>query len=126
MPRSQATVVAGGEEHVFEVELADTDATRSRGLMFRREMAEDAGMLFDFETERLVTMWMRNTYIPLDMVFIRADGTVARIARDTEPFSEETISSGEPVLAVLEVNAGTAERIGLAAGDAVRHPIFER
>lgn len=108
----------------FRVELAKTPAELAQGLQHRRQLPPDAGMLFDFGPERIVTMWMKNTHIPLDMLFIKADGTVADIARDTEPFSLETIASRVPVRAVLEVNAGTAERLGVRPGDQVRHPIF--
>lgn len=108
----------------FEVEVMRDDAGRSRGLMFRRHMAADHGMLFDFERDEPVTMWMKNTYLPLDMVFIRPDGSVSRIAADTEPLSTAIIPSGSPVVAVLELNAGTAARLGLQAGDRVEHPMF--
>ena len=83
-------------------------------------------MLFDFERTAPVSMWMQNTFIPLDMVFIRADGTVARIAEQTEPLSTRTIASGEPVLAVLEINGGISAKIGLKAGDRIEHPLFKR
>ncbi len=119
------TIVSGDERHEFMVELADTPEARSRGLMYRRSMADDYGMLFDFERVEIVTMWMRNTYIPLDMLFIRADGTIARIAENTEPLSERTISSREPVLSVLEVKGGTTARLGIGPGDRVEHPLFE-
>lgn len=112
--------------HVFAVEMATTDAERSRGLMFRKSLPAGRGMLFDFEREQMVAMWMRNTYVSLDMIFIRGDGTIARIAPNTEPLSERTISSGTPVRAVLEVVAGTSHRLGLAPGDRVAHPIFRR
>lgn len=112
--------------HAFQVEVMRTDEDRARGLMFRRSMAADHGMLFDFERVQPVSMWMRNTYLPLDMVFIRADGIVSRIAVDTEPLSERTITSGEPVLSVLELNAGTARRLGLRPGDRVDHPLFRK
>ncbi|HRK95741.1 MAG TPA: DUF192 domain-containing protein [Rhodospirillales bacterium] len=108
----------------FRVELARTPAELAQGLQHRRQLPPDAGMLFDFGPERIVTMWMKNTHIPLDMLFIKADGTVGDIAQDTEPFSLETIASRVPVRAVLEVNAGTAERLGVRPGDRVRHPIF--
>jgi uncharacterized membrane protein (UPF0127 family) len=102
------------------------DEGRSRGLMFRRSMPADHGMLFDFEQVAPVAMWMKNTYLSLDMLFIRPDGTIARIAADTEPQSTRVIPSGEPVLAVLELNAGTAARLGIKAGDWVKHPTFPR
>ena len=112
--------------HVFQVEIADTDATRAQGLMFRKSLPARHGMLFEFPQDQVITMWMRNTHISLDMIFIRKDGTIARIARNTVPMSERTISSGVPVRAVLEVNAGTSRRLGIAPGDRVAHPMFAR
>jgi uncharacterized membrane protein (UPF0127 family) len=120
------TLVTASGEHVFQVEVMRTDEQRARGLMFRKHLPADRGMLFDFKTEQRVMMWMRNTYISLDMVFIARDGTVVNVAQDTEPLSERTIPSAGPALAVLEVNAGVARRIGLKAGDKVRHPLFGR
>jgi uncharacterized protein len=117
-------VISGDERHVFQVELATTPAERSRGLMYRRSMPADHGMLFDFEREEMVSMWMRNTYIPLDMLFIRTDGSVARIAQHTEPLSERTISSGEPVRFVLELNAGTSAQLGILPDDVVEHSLI--
>ena len=113
-------------EHRFQVEVMRNDAERARGLMFRRSMPASHGMLFDFEVVEPVSMWMKNTYLSLDMLFIRADGTVARIAADTEPLSTAIVPSGEPVLAVLELNAGTAEKLGIRAGDRVDHPLFRK
>ena len=110
--------------HAFLVEVARNDADRAQGLMYRRMLAPDQGMLFDFARTDIVTMWMQNTYISLDMIFIRADGTIARIAQDTEPLSTRTISSGEPVLSVLEVAAGTTRRLGIKPGDKVENPLF--
>jgi uncharacterized protein len=110
--------------HVFDVEMAVTSEERSKGLMFRRELPPGRGMLFDFQGEGPIAMWMKNTYISLDMIFIRADGRIARIAENTVPHSEATISSGAPVKAVLEVIAGTAKRLGIAPGDRVAHRIF--
>lgn len=106
------------------IELAVTPAERAKGLMYRAQLAPDAGMLFDFEVDQPVYMWMKNTYIPLDMLFIRADGRVASIATDTTPLSTETISSGGPVRAVLELPAGTVRARGIAVGDRVRHRLF--
>lgn len=110
--------------HVFDVEMAVTPEERSKGLMFRRELPPGRGMLFDFQGEGPIAMWMKNTYISLDMIFIRADGRIARIAENTVPHSEATISSGAPVKAVLEVIAGTAKRLGISPGDRVAHRIF--
>jgi uncharacterized protein len=121
-----AIVTRDGTRHRFSVEVARTDATRAQGLMYRRSLPADQGMLFDFERVQPVGMWMRNTYVSLDMLFIRPDGTVARIAQNTEPLSTRTIDSGEPVLAVLELLAGTTARLGIRTGDRVEHPLFKR
>jgi uncharacterized membrane protein (UPF0127 family) len=110
--------------HSFTVEIADTDAAREKGLMFRHSLPEGAGMLFDFHEPQDVGFWMKNTYIPLDMIFIRADGRIHRIAENTEPLSTRTIRAGAPVRAVLEVIGGTARKLGIAPGDRVSHPIF--
>jgi len=115
-----------GQKQSFQVEVARTEADRAQGLMFRRSMPADRGMLFDFGRVEPVAMWMQNTYLSLDMLFIRPDGTIARIAANTEPLSTRTIPSGEPVLAVLELNAGTAARLGIKAGDSIEHPLFRR
>lgn len=104
--------------------MAETAAERAKGLMYRTELAPDVGMLFDFGVEQPVYMWMKNTYIPLDMVFIRSDGRVASIAADTVPLSTQTISSEVPVSAVLELKAGTAKARGIAVGDRVSHRLF--
>lgn len=118
------TISSDNKRHNFRVELARNDADRARGLMFRQSMPADQGMLFDFERDQMVSMWMRNTFIPLDMVFVFADGRIHRIEHRTEVQSERTISSGVPVRAVLELNAGTAEKLGLKSGDRLIHPMF--
>jgi uncharacterized protein len=125
-PANQSTVeiVSKSGVHVFVVELAANDADRAQGLMFRKELPEGRGMLFDFQREQDVSMWMRNTLIPLDMIFINNDGRIRRIAESTEPLSERTIPSGGPVRGVLEVIGGTAKKLGIVAGDRVAHPIF--
>jgi uncharacterized membrane protein (UPF0127 family) len=110
--------------HTFAVEMAVTPEEQAKGLMFRRELPEGQGMLFDFQREQPATFWMKNTYISLDMIFIRADGRILRIAEDTVPLSEALVPSGGPVRAVLEVVAGTAKKLGIAPGDRVAHPIF--
>ena len=110
--------------HVFAVELASTPQEQATGLMFRRELPEGRGMLFDFHHEQPTSFWMKNTYIPLDMIFIRGDGRILRIAENTVPLSEALVPSGGPVRAVLEVNAGMARKLGIAPGDRVAHPIF--
>ena len=123
---SLAIETAAGARHDFEVELAVAPAQMARGLMFRRQMAADAGMLFILPHERVLNMWMRNTYLPLDMIFLGKDGRIVKIAERTVPLSEATITSGAPVAGVLEVNAGTAKRLGLAVGDRVLHPAFNQ
>jgi uncharacterized membrane protein (UPF0127 family) len=110
----------------FDVEIARTREQQSRGLMFRRTLGPRDGMLFVHAQPELVTMWMRNTYISLDMIFIRADGRIHRIENSAEPLSERIITSGDRVTAVLELRAGTAELMGIKPGDLVRHPHFNR
>jgi uncharacterized membrane protein (UPF0127 family) len=110
--------------HVFSVEVMKTDAERERGLMFRKELPDGRGMLFDFTPDQNVSMWMKNTLIPLDMIFVRADGHILRIAENTQVQSEKIIPSGGPVRGVIEVIAGTAKKYGIAPGDLVGHPLF--
>jgi len=117
-------VTAAGQETPIDVEMAVDPKEKELGLMFRTELADTRGMLFPYGAPQEVTMWMHNTYIPLDMVFIRADGTVHRIERAAEPLSDRIISSEGPVSAVLEMAGGATERIGLKPGDRVRHPLF--
>jgi uncharacterized membrane protein (UPF0127 family) len=112
--------------HVFSVELAVTDEERQKGLMFRKSLPESYGMLFDFKRDQDVSMWMHNTYVSLDMIFIKADGRILRIAENTPTESDRIISSGGPVRAVLEVVAGTAKKLGIAPGDTVGSPIFRK
>lgn len=125
-PTEPLAIVTKDGRRAFKVEVMRNDAQRAKGLMYRRSMAADHGMLFDFERPLPVNMWMKNTYLPLDMVFIRSDGSIARIAADTEPLSTQIIPSGEPVLSVLELNAGTAAKLGIRPGDRVEHPLFRR
>ena len=113
---------ADGGRHRFAVELALNPAQRAQGLMFRTRMAADAGMLFVYPTEEPVAMWMKNTHLPLDMLFIRGDGRIVNIVEGTVPFSLETIPSGQAVKAVLELNAGTVARLDIKPGDLVVHP----
>ena len=110
---------------LFTIEIADTDALRERGLMFRQRLPEDRGMLFDFGQPKAAAMWMKNTYIPLDMLFIRSDGTIAYIAENTVPKSLDVIGVREPVRAVLELAGGTTQKLGIRAGNLVYHRIFK-
>jgi uncharacterized membrane protein (UPF0127 family) len=112
--------------HLFAIDLATTDEERQRGLMFRRSLPESYGMLFDFKRDQDVSMWMKNTFVSLDMIFIRSDGRIQRIAENTEPQSERIIPSGGPVRAVLEVVGGTAKKLGIEPGDRVAAPALRR
>ncbi|HET7210895.1 MAG TPA: DUF192 domain-containing protein [Methyloceanibacter sp.] len=109
-------------DHSFDIEVMTTFQERARGLMFRRSLPENSGMLFLYDRPEPAAMWMKNTFIPLDMVFIAPGGTVHRIEKNTEPFSTETISSDGSIIAVLELNAGAADRIKLKPGDRVIYP----
>lgn len=113
-----------GGDHVFRVEMAVTPEERRQGLMFRDHLGPDRGMLFDNGRDQVATMWMKNTLISLDMLFIDRDGRIASIAENTEPLSTAVISSGVPVRAVLEVPGGTAARLDIRTGDRVSHPMF--
>jgi uncharacterized protein len=117
-------IVTKNGVHVFAVEMATTDKEKEIGLMYRKELPDGKGMLFDFSPEQPISMWMKNTYISLDMIFIRADGRILRIAENTEPESTKIISSGGLAKGVLEVIAGTARKYGIAPGDRVAHPLF--
>ncbi|MBC7952830.1 MAG: DUF192 domain-containing protein [Rhodospirillaceae bacterium] len=126
-PRSKVEIVTpSGARHGFTVEVATTYEQLSQGLMYRRTMAADAGMLFDFGEDKPVSMWMKNTLIPLDMVFVARDGRVLGVAQRTVPGSLEVISSPGPVRGVLEINGGTADRLGIRAGDRLIHPLFAK
>lgn len=114
----------GDTEHVFKVEIADTPETRASGLMFRESLADDAGMLFIYPGKQKISMWMKNTLISLDMLFVDRDGTILHISERTTPLSTQVISSRFRVKAVLEVVAGTVERLGLRAGDRIEHSSF--
>lgn len=118
-------IESGGVRHEFTVEIALTPAQQTQGLMFRQTMRRDAGMLFLYKQARYANMWMRNTILPLDMLFIETTGRISRIVKRTVPQSLETISSRGPVLAVLELNAGTVERFGISVGDRVLHSAFD-
>lgn len=124
LPLEALAIETSAGKRLFQVEVARTPEQRAAGLMWRKNMAPDRGMLFDFDVERHVTMWMQNTPLSLDMLFISEDGKVASIAAHTTPFSTDRISSGVQVGAVLELLAGSAERLGIAPGDRVRHSMF--
>ena len=120
------TIETGAGVHAIEVEVARTAAERGVGLMHRTELAPERGILFDFGTTRQVTMWMKNTLIPLDMFFADEDGRIVTIAERTTPLSEKLIRSGQPVRFVLEMVGGSAERLGIEVGDRLRHALIGR
>jgi uncharacterized membrane protein (UPF0127 family) len=124
-PRQETIVIETDKtSHMLAVEIADTPALRERGLMFRHRLPDDRGMLFLYGRAEPVAMWMKNTYSPLDMVFVRGDGSIAEVVEGAVPHSLETIRSREPVLAVLEVAAGNARKLGLKPGTVIRHSFF--
>jgi uncharacterized protein len=122
--KSSLVVVTGGRDIKFDVELALNDAERSRGLMYREKLGPYDGMLFDFHQEAPVSFWMKNTLIPLDMLFIAGDGTIRHIHANAVPLSTDAIPSQFPVRAVLEINGGSARLLGIKPGDKVKHAIF--
>jgi uncharacterized membrane protein (UPF0127 family) len=124
-PREELVIATDSGEKEFQVEIADDPRETTIGLMFRREMADNEGMLFDFGVEAQRSFWMRNTYIPLDMLFIRADGTIDSIVERATPLSEKPVPSKGAVRFVLEINAGLSDRLGIAAGDKVSGPAVE-
>ena len=124
LDRNTVEIASKSGVHVFTVEIADTEPARERGLMFRKELPSGQGMLFDFHRDQQVGFWMKNTLIPLDMLFIDKSGRIANIAHSAKPLSEEVIMSEGQVRAVLEVAGGTAKRHGIEPGDRVYNPIF--
>ena len=122
--RNTVEIASKSGVHVFTVEIADTEPARERGLMFRKELPSGQGMLFDFHHDQQVVFWMKNTLIPLDMLFIDRGGRIVNIAHSAKPLSEEVIMSGPPVRAVLEVAGGTAHRLGIEPGDQAYNAIF--
>lgn len=123
-PREALVVVSGKSTHAFQVEVVRREVDRNRGLMFRESMADGHGMLFDFAPPREVSFWMKNTYIPLDIIFIDARGRIIRIAENTVPFDLAPIPSGGVARGVLEINGGLSRKLGIRTGDRVRHQIF--
>lgn len=117
-------IESGDKKHRFQVEIARTARQQARGLMFRRSLPADSGMLFLYSSPQIITMWMKNTYIPLDMIFIAPDGRIVDIAERTVPLSLAVVSPKKPASAVLEVNGGTASRLAIKPGDRVIYPAF--
>jgi hypothetical protein len=123
-PASTLTIVSASGRHRFTVEVAETPEQMEQGLMFRRELAPDAGMLFDYKQPIVATMWMRNTLIPLDMLFVDGTGRIVNIHERAVPQSDDVITAAAPVRAVIELNGGTAARLGIRPGDRVLSPVF--
>lgn len=121
---SSLAIEAAHDRFEFQVEMAVSPEQRRQGLMFRESLEEDHGMLFDFGKPQRASMWMRNTYVPLDMLFIDAEGHITQIAANTQPLSDAVVASREPVRAVLELRAGVSAKLGIKPGDRVIHPLF--
>ncbi|HUZ66319.1 MAG TPA: DUF192 domain-containing protein, partial [Beijerinckiaceae bacterium] len=120
------TIVTATGPHLLQVAVMRTRAQLEKGLMFRKRLPADEGMLFDFRVEQTIMMWMKNTYIPLDMIFMSRAGVVTHVARDAKPLSQKIIPSDGPVYAVLEVNAGLARKLAIMPGDRVDEEIFRK
>jgi len=114
-----------GSEVRFEIEIADTPEERAQGLMFREDLGQFSGMLFIYDRPQPVSFWMKNTPLPLDMLFIDETGTVRRIAERTTPFSTRSVPGGDDILMVLEINGGLSEMLGLEVGTQIRHPALD-
>lgn len=124
LPRVPLTIAtADGKRHAYRIEVARTSDEQAQGLMYRRKMARDEGMIFPFSPPRPAAFWMHNTYIPLDMIFLLADGRIESILADVPPLNEDQRRSLGPVAAVLELNAGEAARIGATPGDLVEYDL---
>ena len=125
-PQSEILIISRSGEHKFIVDVATTVAQRQLGLMYREKMARNSGMMFDFSEEKLIAMWMKNTLIPLDMLFVDKTGRILQVERATTPLSLETIAARRPAMSVIELNAGLTEELGISEGDQVIHDIFLR
>lgn len=125
LPVEQVVVTTDSGDIEFAAEIATSDETRARGLMFRRSMGEREAMLFHWPTPRVISMWMRNTYISLDMLFVAADGTVVHVQANTVPQSLDVLTAGREVSAVMEVVAGTAAQLGIRPGSKLKHRFFD-
>jgi hypothetical protein len=124
LPVEKLTIDSAKGPRAFTMEIAADDASRDRGLMFRKKLAPNAGMIFDFHQPMMVAFWMKNTPLSLDLLFVKPDGTISTVAAHAVPFSTAQIQSVEPVRAVIELNAGRAAELGIAPGDRVRDGVF--
>jgi uncharacterized protein len=119
LPQVMLCIKSGKSTHSFTTEIAATGREQAMGLMFRKSLADDAAMIFPFARPRQASFWMKNTLIPLDIIFVRSDGSIESIAQNTVPYSEDPVASGEEVAAVLEVRGGLTRELGIKAGDVV-------
>jgi uncharacterized protein len=124
-PRESLTIVSNDTPIVFSIEVADSQAELSRGMMYRESVAPNEGMLFEFGDEEIVSIWMKNTSIPLDVIFVRADGRILKIEHSAKPYSLRSMTSEAPVTAVFEVAGGQANALGLRPGDILQHSYFK-
>lgn len=120
LEQASLTITSNGRDHRFTVEIARTGEEQAMGLMYRNALAPNRGMIFPFDPPRDASFWMRNTLIPLDMIFVRADGSIANIEANTVPYSEEPMRSTGPVAAVLEIPGGRSAELGIKPGDKVK------
>ena len=125
MKSELSIITSNGSKHNFLVEVARTEEEKKIGLMFRKTLAKNAGMLFLYKREALRLMWMKNTFIPLDILFIDKEGVIKRVVKRTVPHSLATISSRQSVLAVLELRGGVTSSLDIKKGDRIYHPAFE-
>ena len=120
MRQDTLKLITASGTHAFTIEIAEKDEDKARGLMFRNALADDKGMVFPFTETRMASFWMKNTFIPLDIIFVRADGSIENIAMNTIPYSTDPVESTAPVAAVLELRGGLTAELGIKAGDKVR------
>ncbi|MEE8295686.1 MAG: DUF192 domain-containing protein [Sphingomonadales bacterium] len=125
LPLEALSVETAGGTYKFQVQIAQTVEQKQIGLMFRNNMPAGEGMLFTYKYPEVAGFWMRNTYISLDILFVRGDGTIANIARNTTPLSLDMVSSNGHIIGVLEINGGLAEKLGIEPGDKILHPFFQ-
>ena len=125
-PREALTIVSADAQHGFQVEIADSQEERNRGLMFRDTILPDQGMLFEFEQEQIAGIWMKNTSVFLDVLFVRADGRILKIEHSAKPYSLRSMSSEAPVAAVLELAGGRVNELKIKPGDRITHSFFKR
>ena len=123
-PREALTIVSADKQHAFNVEIADSQSERNRGLMFRDVLAPTDGMLFEFERQQVASIWMKNTSIFLDVLFVRADGRILKIEHSAKPYSLRSMTSEAPVAAVLELAGGQVNALGIKPGDRIQHSFF--